>query len=201
MATETTTIVIMGASGDLTGRKLLPALFHLSCKGRLPAEFNVVGFARSPLSDEEFRRRMWHGVTEFGGLGSRGDEWARFEKRVHFARGDLSVADDVSRLRQRLEEIEGAASSVNRLFFLSIAPQLYEPAIENLGLSGLAAEDRGWRRVVIEKPFGWDPRLGRGPEQGGARGIRREPGVPNRPLPWQGDRAKPARVQVRQRHL
>ena len=146
----------MGASGDLTGRKLLPALFHLSCKGRLPAEFNVVGFARSPLSDDEFRKRMWHGVREFGGLGARGDDWVRFEKRVHFSRGDLSLADDVSRLKQRLEEIEGAANSVNRLFFLSIAPQLYEPAIVNLGLSGLAAEDRGWRRVVIEKPFGWD---------------------------------------------
>ena len=153
---ETTTILIMGASGDLTRRKLLPALFHLSCKMRLPQEFHIVGFARSAFTDDQFRERMWQGVEEVGELQARRDDWDSFSRRISFHRGDLSDPDDMTNLRRRLEEIEGGARSVNRLFFLSIAPQLYDAAVVNLGASGLASEESGWRRVVIEKPFGWD---------------------------------------------
>ena len=156
MGSETTTIVIMGASGDLTQRKLLPALFHLACKGRLPAAFHIVGFARSAFSDEEFRQRMWQGVEEFSELAGRTEDWEPFAGRISFCRGDLSRPEDVARLELRLEELEGDADQVNRLFFLSVAPQLYEAAVENIGGSGLARAERGWRRVVIEKPFGSD---------------------------------------------
>ena len=153
---ETTTIIIIGASGDLTRRKLLPALFHLSCKGRLPQEFNIVGVARSAFSDDEFRERMWQGIEEFSELGARKDDWREFSSHIFFARGDLGDPGDMARLGERLAEIEGGAEPVNRLFFLSIAPQLYQQAIESLGTSGLAAKESGWRRVVIEKPFGSD---------------------------------------------
>ena len=153
---ETTTIVIVGASGDLTRRKLLPALFHLSCKGRLPAEFNIVGTARSQYSDDEFRERMWEGVREFGELETRTSEWRLFSRRVFYRKGDIGVTEDAVRLKRELGEIEGSSGSVNRLFFLSIAPHLFDSAVEKLGDSGLATEDTGWRRVVIEKPFGSD---------------------------------------------
>ena len=153
---DTTTIIIIGASGDLTRRKLLPALFHLSCKGRLPQEFNIVGVGRSAFSDDEFRERMWQGVEEFSELGTRKDDWREFSSHIFFARGDIGDPDDMTALGRRLAEIEGGAEPVNRLFFLSIAPQLYEQAIESLGDSGLAATESGWRRVVIEKPFGSD---------------------------------------------
>ena len=156
MDSETTTILIMGASGDLTQRKLVPAIFNLACKGRLPREYHIVGLSRSEYSDDQFRERMWNGVKEFGELAVRRDDWDRFAQRIVYCRSDLSVPEDMARLKQRLEEIEGAPSSVNRLFFLSIVPQLYETAVTNLGAVGLATEDSGWCRVVIEKPFGWD---------------------------------------------
>ena len=156
MPLETTTIVIMGASGDLTSRKLLPALFNLSLKGRLPRELNIVGMSRSPYSDEEFRERMWRGVLGSGDMETYQDDWGRFAERVRYCSGDLAAPDDMARLKVMLEELESGAESVNRLFFLSIAPTLYEKAIAGLGASGLAKEDSGWRRVVIEKPFGWD---------------------------------------------
>jgi glucose-6-phosphate 1-dehydrogenase len=156
MPGETTTIVIFGASGDLTSRKLLPALFNLWLKSRLPQDFHIVGMARSAFSDDQFRERMWDGVVASGGMESRSADWERFAARVRYCSGDLALPQDMTRLKGMLEEAERGAESVNRLFFLSIAPSLYKKAVESLGASGLAQEDSGWRRVVIEKPFGSD---------------------------------------------
>ena len=156
MAAESATLVILGASGDLARRKLVPALFNLACKGRLPDGLRIVGLARSDYSDDQYRELTWKGAVEFGGLAERQDEWGAFARNLFYVRGDLNEAEDLSRLKRRLEEMETGNGPVNRLFFLSIAPQFYEPAVRNLGAAGLAAEDRGWRRVVIEKPFGWD---------------------------------------------
>ena len=158
MAEDTTTILIMGATGDLTQRKLLPALFNLRCKGRLPVRLNVVGYARSEHSDEQFREYSWKGVQEFGELNVGRKEWDAFAKNLFYVRGSVSEPEHLARLGERMRELEGDYRPANRLFYLSIAPQLYESAIQNLGASGLAAEDTGWRRVVIEKPFGSDLR-------------------------------------------
>ena len=156
MAGETTSIVIMGATGDLTRRKLLPALFNLDCKGRLPQGLNIVGFARTPYSDDQFREHMWDGAREIGELAARREDWDKFARRIYYVRGDVGSTEDLSGLEQRLDELEGGHSPANRLFYLSIAPWLYGLAITSLGASGLAKEDTGWRRVVIEKPFGKD---------------------------------------------
>ena len=156
MTGETTTIVILGATGDLAQRKLVPALFNLRCKGRIPENLRIVGFSRSPHSDEQFREFMWQGVRGFGEPAVRQDEWAMFAQSLFYVAGDLGKTEDMVRLKERLRELEDGASPANCLFFLSIAPQLYEPAIKNLGASGLAQGDTGWRRVVIEKPFGRD---------------------------------------------
>ena len=158
MVHEATTVVIIGASGDLTRRKLLPTLFNLACKGRLPQGLRIVGVSRSLYSDEEFRALIWKGAQEFGDLAARPGEWETFAQSLFYVNGDLSNSEDFSRVRHRLEELEGHDWSANRLFYLSIAPQFYEAAIENLGASRLATEEDGWRRVVIEKPFGWDLR-------------------------------------------
>ena len=155
MAKETTTIVIMGATGDLTQRKLLPALFQLRCKGRLPKDLRIVGFARRDYSDDHFRELMWEGVRDFGELAVRKNEWATFAQNLFYIRGDLDAPEDFTNLRQRLEDMEGD-SAANRLYYLSIAPQLFGSTVENLAASGLAREDGGWRRAVIEKPFGRD---------------------------------------------
>ncbi len=155
MAEETTTIVIMGATGDLTQRKLLPALFQLGCKGRLPKDLRIVGFARRDYSNDKFRELMWEGVQEFGELAVRRAEWATFAGNLFYIRGDVGVPEAFTHLQQQLEDMEGGGTA-NRLFYLSIAPQLFGTALQNLAASGLAREDAGWRRAVIEKPFGRD---------------------------------------------
>ena len=156
MSDETTTIVIMGASGNLTRRKLVPALFHLACKDRLPASYQIIGFSRSDMSDDQFRDLMWRDMGQTDELARLEDRWGDFSRRIFYLRGDVGSKDDFVRLKQRMVEIEGEAASADRLFFLSVAPQLYGAAITSLGDSGLSREDAGWTRVVIEKPFGWD---------------------------------------------
>ena len=156
MAGETTTVIIFGATGDLARRKLLPALFQLWCKGRLPGSFRIVGFARREYSDDTFRELMGDGVREFGDLAVRTDEWAAFARNLFYVRGELDAPESYVGLRRRLEEWEDGNGSGNRLFYLSVAPRFFGTAIDNLGAAGLAEEESGWRRAVIEKPFGND---------------------------------------------
>ena len=156
MAEGTTSVVIFGATGDLTQRKLLPALFNLYCKKRLPEGLRVVAFARSEYSDDRYRDFVWGRMQEFGELAEQGREWEVFAQSIFYVRGDLGEHDDQARLKGRLEQLEEERRPANRLFYLSIAPHLYETAIWNLGDAGLASEEAGWSRVVIEKPFGRD---------------------------------------------
>ena len=156
MAQGTTTIVIFGATGDLAQRKLVPALFNLCWKGRLPQDARIVGYSRSPYSDDQFREYMWKGAREFGDLTAHREEWEAFARNLFYVSGDLGEPEHFTHLTRRLEELEDGQRPANRLYYLSIAPQLYETAVRNLGASGLASERDGWRRVVIEKPFGWD---------------------------------------------
>ncbi|MCH8109888.1 MAG: glucose-6-phosphate dehydrogenase [Chloroflexi bacterium] len=157
MPQENNAIVIIGASGDLTQRKLIPALFNLSRKRRLPEGLRIVGSARSEYSDDQFRELMWEGVREFGDPGVQRSEWEMFARNLFYVRGNLGNPDDFRSIEERLQGLEGGSGRpTNRLFYLSVAPQLYETAIKTLGASGLASEENGWRRVVIEKPFGRD---------------------------------------------
>ena len=155
-----TSLVIFGATGDLSRRKLVPALFTLACKGRLPQDLRVVGFSRTELSDEQFRESTWEGAQELADLAVHRDVWNDFATRLSYVQGDLSVAADFEKLRKRLESLEGDSGS-ERLYYLSVAPSLYEPTIVNLALAGLAGGDGGasggkGRRVIVEKPFGYD---------------------------------------------
>ena len=151
-----TSVVIFGATGDLSKRKLLPALFNLWCKGRLPRNISIVGFSRTDLSDQAFRSLMWSGAVEFGELAAHRRDWAEFANHLYYVRGDLSRPADVGGLHTRLQEIEAGARPANRLYYLSVAPHLFGPVVANLGSEGLAGENNGWQRVVLEKPFGRD---------------------------------------------
>ena len=111
MPGETTSIVIMGASGDLTSRKLLPALFNLWLKGRLPGTFNIVGMARSPMSDAEFRDRMWSGVAASGNFADEKGRWEEFAARLRYCEGDLGDVSHMAGLGKTLEEVEGGAGT------------------------------------------------------------------------------------------
>ena len=133
---QTTTIVIFGASGDLTRRKLIPSLCSLYSKGRLGPEVRVVGMARRNLTQQEFRDSLIGGMEGFEGFSPDSQEWAEFTSRIHYARGDISSPDDLKGLEETLRGIESSAKPANRLYYLALAPSLYGPAILNLGSSG-----------------------------------------------------------------
>jgi glucose-6-phosphate 1-dehydrogenase len=154
MDASSTTLVIFGASGDLTQRKLVPALYNLYRKGRLPATMRIVGSARRPYSHEDFRDRMRSGVEQFAGGSFDAAAWEVFGGRLWYARGDLSAPSDFEKLDGELRAFEGGPA--NRLYYLSTSPDLYSSTVASLGAAGMAKEDEGWRRVVIEKPFGRD---------------------------------------------
>jgi glucose-6-phosphate 1-dehydrogenase len=150
------TIVIFGASGDLTSRKLIPALYSLYRKKRLPAGTQVVGFSRTPMSDAQWRDKLAESTARFAGGDFTAESWQAFAQSIHYQPGDIGRADDFDALSERLRTLEQSSDRVARLYYLATAPQFYEPAIDRLGAAGLAREDGGSRRIVIEKPFGVD---------------------------------------------
>lgn len=150
-------IVIFGATGDLTSRKLVPALYHLFVKGRLPADARIVGVARSPLDDEKFRQHLREDWQKEGGK-DRKDRWDEFAQRIHYVAGDATKADGLEALVAWLREKEGPEGGP-RLYYLAVGPDLFPGIIKGLGEKGLAHDEPGskaWRRLVIEKPFGRD---------------------------------------------
>ncbi|MBL8092801.1 MAG: glucose-6-phosphate dehydrogenase [Anaerolineales bacterium] len=149
-----TTVVIFGASGDLTQRKLVPALFNLLRKGRLPEELHIVGFARRPWDDAEFRGRMRSGVEEHSAGSFDAGLWEQMSARIHYFQGHLEAREDFKRLSTVLAEIEGGPA--DRLYYLATAPEYYAPVAASLGAAGLTDEHAGVRRLVVEKPFGRD---------------------------------------------
>lgn len=152
---ETNAIVIFGASGDLTRRKLIPSLYDLHRKGRLPENWRILGVARSDYSDDSFREHVEAGVKEFAKATYDAKTWREFAKNITYFRGDITEFEQLKAIDKLLCEWEDDGKS-NRLYYLSIAPNLYEETVTNLGAAKMVHEDHGWRRVVIEKPFGHD---------------------------------------------
>lgn len=159
-------IVIFGASGDLTKRKLIPALYTLGVGGRLPKPFTVIGYARSEMSDEKFRDRMREAVSEFSRVGLTDEVvWKNFAQELYYVSGDYQTSEGYTalwrtlRLKGLLEKIERQQPSHgNRIFYLATPPALYTPVIQQLAAGGLTRKHgaRGSTRIVIEKPFGSD---------------------------------------------
>jgi glucose-6-phosphate 1-dehydrogenase len=147
-------IVIFGASGDLTQRKLIPALYNLYRKNRLPEQFNIVGASRTVYNHDDFRALMRKGTQEFSAASFNDAQWAVFAEHIWYVPGDASNRDDLARIGAFLHDREH--QHTDRLYYLSVAPALYEPIIENLNGLGMTAEDGAWRRMIIEKPFGID---------------------------------------------
>lgn len=150
----TESLVIFGASGDLTRRKLVPALFSLERKDRLPEDLRIVGSSRRSYSDEKFRALMKEAVRELAPDDYEDALWERFSERLFYVSGDVGEREDFDKLDGKLRELENG--DADRLYYLAIAPRFYEPTIAHLGASGMAEEDGGSRRIVIEKPFGSD---------------------------------------------
>jgi glucose-6-phosphate 1-dehydrogenase len=154
---EPTIIVIFGASGDLTKRKLLPALYHLQQDGLLPKEIAIVGVARRPLGDS-FAKDMREGIVEFGNVKTDESALDDFIKKVRYFPMNFDDAAGYDGLKAELDKIakELNITTGNRLFYLATAPEYFTEIVENLGAKGLAKPEHGSVRAVIEKPFGHD---------------------------------------------
>ena len=154
-----TTGIIFGASGDLTSRKLIPALFRLDSTGLLPEDCHVVGMSRTAYTSEQFREQLEPKVKE-AVLGMRESwyqgTWGRFARRLHYVAGDAAQPEGMRVLGEWLKKREGKSGG-DRFYHLAVAPELYEPITDQLGAAGYASQDHGgYRRLVVEKPFGRD---------------------------------------------
>ena len=153
---EPCVVVIFGASGDLTKRKLLPALYHLEQAGLLPAEFAVVGVARRPLQDE-FVNDMRDGIIKGGGVEANDPNLRDFLQRVNYHAMNFDDPDGYLRLKALLETLDKKyGTNGNRLFYLATAPDYFSEIVHQLGEHGMAKPEKGAVRCIIEKPFGHD---------------------------------------------
>jgi glucose-6-phosphate 1-dehydrogenase len=153
---EPCAVVIFGASGDLAKRKLIPALYRLVQERLLPAEFAIIGLGRTPMSDDEFRDKMKASVQEFSEAKSVDEEvWHSFAQGIRYLPSNINNPEDYRKLGELLGEVDSERGTQgNRLFYLSTAPEFYAEAVAQLADAGLTRQDKGWARVIIEKPFG-----------------------------------------------
>ena len=149
-----TTIIIFGASGDLTQRKLIPSLFNLFRKRRTPKKFQIVGFGGTAFTDEQFREHLYKGMKDHAGYEFTDEEWNVFAANLHYLSGKYTEASDFQKLAETLTSLENGEA--NRLFYMALPPTLFPAIIDNLDASGQLHENGAWRRVVLEKPFGTD---------------------------------------------
>jgi glucose-6-phosphate 1-dehydrogenase len=151
-------MVIFGAAGDLTKRKLIPALYNLKKSKLLPDNFAVIGVARAVMDDDEFRRRLASEMHEFATEEVDPELWKWMEERLYYLSGDFDDEQTFVGLQERLTKTDQERNTQgNYLFYLATAPEYFAPVVEKLGSAGLAQEeDDQWRHFVIEKPFGSD---------------------------------------------
>jgi glucose-6-phosphate 1-dehydrogenase len=157
-AAEPCAIVIFGASGDLTKRKLLPSLYNLGSYHLLPAHFSIIGVARRPLSDDIFRDQLGKDLAELGTQPVDPNLWSKFRERISYCAGEFDKPETYKKLAEALRESEKKfGTSGNAVFYLSVQPDYFATIAERLSEAGLLREENGrWRRVIIEKPFGHD---------------------------------------------
>jgi glucose-6-phosphate 1-dehydrogenase len=151
-------MVIFGAGGDLTKRKLIPALYNLA-KGRLlPEQFAIIGVSIEPYSTEEFREQATKNIREFSITGVDMASWDWFKRRLYYGSGDFNDPQLYNKLADLLKQVTTEQKTEgNCLFYLATSPNFFPIVVSQIGAAGLAKESNGqWRRVVIEKPFGHD---------------------------------------------
>jgi glucose-6-phosphate 1-dehydrogenase len=150
------TIIIFGASGDLTRRKLIPALYSLGCSDSLSEVTQVVGVARTDMGDKVFRDNLLAGIEEHGRQQAC-LPWETFSNQISYIPGAYDDPETYRRLKQKLDQLDATAGTQNnRLYYLATPPTLYPVIIEQLGDAGLNESGTGWTRIIVEKPFGRD---------------------------------------------
>src|SRR5437016_8195203 len=151
-------VVIFGATGDLTMRKLVPDLYKIATDGALPPALTVVGVARRPKTDEQFRKEQEETTRKFSRQTVRDEIWNGFAQSIFYHQSEFHDASGYKSLVERLEKIDRErGTGGNRLFYLAVAPDQFEPILKNLKEAGLnKAREESWARVIVEKPFGTD---------------------------------------------
>jgi glucose-6-phosphate 1-dehydrogenase len=151
-------MVIFGAAGDLTQRKLIPALYNLAKAGLLPHEFAIVGMARGAMSTDDFRQKVAEDIKHYTGADADSKIWEWFSQRLYYMRGEFQDKAVYNQLKELLDRVNGDhLTHGNYFFYLATAPSFFGPIVEQLAQVGLMGEKNShWRRVIIEKPFGHD---------------------------------------------
>jgi glucose-6-phosphate 1-dehydrogenase len=153
---EPCVVVIFGATGDLTKRKLMPALCRLLNLGCLDS-VRILGIGRSGMTENDFQALVRKALEDSDKIEHLDEQqWGEFSGRLHYMAGELDDGNTYQQISARLEELAREGASKNRLFYLATPPSLFSLIVKQLGESGLAREDEHWSRIVIEKPFGRD---------------------------------------------
>ncbi|MGH7256138.1 MAG: glucose-6-phosphate dehydrogenase, partial [Nitrospirales bacterium] len=155
---EACVMVVFGADGDLTKRKLIPSLYNLAASRHLPKEFAVVGLARTPLSTDEFRAKLTRDIKDFATVPVDPSLWKWFSERLYYVTGDFRDPHAYRTLQETLLQVDARhGTEGSYMFYLATAPSFFAEIVRQLSIQGLTSEHNGcWRRVVIEKPFGHD---------------------------------------------
>jgi len=151
-------MVIFGATGDLTHRKLLPALYNLALEHPLPAGFSVIAFARRPYNDDEYRQQALESINQYSRQKPVNPQvWENFAAGIHYLQADFNDPKGYDRLNNLLNLLDQErGTGGNRIFYLSTPPSQYPEIIQRLGAAGLNRSRKGWTRIIVEKPFGHD---------------------------------------------
>jgi glucose-6-phosphate 1-dehydrogenase len=149
-----TTIVVFGASGDLTQRMLIPSLFNLFRKKRMPLPFRIVGHSRTAFTDQKLREHLADGVRQFASFKYSEAEWKDFAKTISYHQGTFEQLQDFKSLAEALDQMDGGKG--NRLYYMATPPVFFTTIVDLLAETKQLHESACWRRVVIEKPFGTD---------------------------------------------
>jgi len=151
-------MVIFGASGDLTKRKLIPALLNLAQENFLSKQFAVIGFAGNDIDTEAFRKSLGEDLPKYTNDPIDLKQWEWLSQRTYFVKGDFLDPQAYQRLQKQIDEADKSHGSCgNKFFYLAVAPRFFSPIVEQLGAANLTKEEHGqWTRVIVEKPFGHD---------------------------------------------
>lgn len=148
-------MVIFGGTGDLTHRKLMPALYNLQAEGMLPNNFAVVSVGRRKKTDDEYRSEVYESIKKFSRFEMKEHRWNQIKDRIYYQQFDFDDDEGYIKLNGFLKELDEKYNSQgNRLYYLSVSPQYFDVIVEKLDIHGMAQNEGPWKRVVIEKPFG-----------------------------------------------
>ena len=159
MPNEPATVVIFGATGDLTQRKLGPAIHSLACAGQLAPQTRILGVSRSPIGVDGFRHRLLQGLQEYARLQPDRrlcEHWPEGAERFDYVAGGFDLPETYAQIAGKIDQFdEQNGTEGNVLFYLAIPPELAPAVVEGLNRAGLARRERGWQRIIFEKPFGY----------------------------------------------